>query len=85
MRKIALLVSLIAVTCVVYVGQGYYQWVAQSETPFEELGIDLHKYMPAPVQAWGCERLRSRFEGKTLPPFGCQDLEAPTKWRKSGS
>ena len=82
MRKIAVILSLVAVTFAVYVGQGYYQWVAQSETPFEELGIDLHQYMPAPIQAWGCGRLRARFEGKTLPPFGCQDLTEPRKWRQ---
>jgi hypothetical protein len=83
MRTVSTVFSLILVAFVVYVGQGYYRWVAQSETPFEELGIELHSYMPAPVQAWGCARLRARFEGKTIPPLGCQDRVNPVTWRQS--
>jgi hypothetical protein len=83
MRIASSLFSLILVTFVVYVAQGYYRWVAQSESPYEELGIELHSYMPAPIQAWGCGKLRARFEGKTIPPLGCQDRADPIKWRQA--
>jgi hypothetical protein len=66
------------------VGQPYYTWVTSAETPFEEVGIELHRYMPAVIQHWGCARLFERFGGKTLPPYGCQDPNDPVKWRDSG-
>jgi hypothetical protein len=81
MRNAAIILALIAVTVVVTVGQGYYNWVARSESPFEELGIGLHQYMPAHIQAWGCGRLKDRFGTKTLPPYGCQNASNPRQWR----
>jgi hypothetical protein len=82
LRLISTLFTLLLVASVVAVAQAYYHWTTQAESPFDDFGIELHGYMPAPIQSWGCGRLKARFEGKTLPPHGCQDLINPSKWRK---
>ena len=80
-RKIALITVLAVVALAGLVGMRYRAWAVDSESPFDEVGIGLHAYMPGPVQAWGCGQLQKRFDGKTLPPHGCQTLADPRKWR----
>jgi hypothetical protein len=77
----ALFIVFIAVTALA--GQRYYAWATSAETPFDEVGIELHRYMPAAIQHWGCAKLFERFGGKTLPPYGCQDPNDPVKWRNA--
>jgi hypothetical protein len=80
MRSFSSVLSTILIGFVVYIAQGYYRWVVHSTSPIEELGIQLHGYMPTPIQAWGCSRLRERFEGKSYPPYGCRNRASPLKW-----
>jgi hypothetical protein len=80
MRTLPGLLATIIVGIAVYITQGYYRWVVHSTSPIEELGIQLHGYMPKPIQAWGCNRLRERFEGKSYPPYGCRNRASPLKW-----
>ncbi|CEJ13785.1 hypothetical protein BN1110_04109 [bacterium YEK0313] len=83
MRRLGPLLLLIIIFFCGSVFYRYYQWVAQADSPFDEVGIGLHSYMPGPIQSWGCARLKERFEGKTLPPHGCKDPANPRGWRRS--
>ncbi len=83
MRLISTLLTGLLVASVAAVAFAYYHWATLAESPFDEFAIELHGAMPVAVQAWGCGRLKARFDGKTLPPHGCQDLINPNKWRKS--
>ena len=51
-------------------GFRWYQYVGNSESPFDEVGIALNATMPGPVRQWGCHRLKLTF-GNGLPPRGC--------------
>jgi len=63
--------GLVAVVAVV--GYQWYGYIANTDTPFDEVGIDLNNMMPGPVRDYGCRRLKETFGAKTLPPYGCAD------------
>jgi hypothetical protein len=81
MKTAARVLLLVLVAAIGVIGQRYYYWVAQAESPFDEVGIGIHQYMPGPIQSWGCGRLKARFGGRTLPPYGCGDPNNPRLWR----
>lgn len=54
----------------------WYTYVTNINSPFDEVGITLNGYMPAPVRAWGCDKLHATFP-KALPPLGCARPEGP--------
>ena len=84
LRKLLIILAAVFVVVTAGIGQRYYAWAVQADSPFDEVGIELHRYMPAAVQDWGCAKLFERFGGKTLPPYGCQDLTDGAKWRNAG-
>ena len=81
MRKWSLIAALAVLAFAGMVGFRYHAWAVGAASPFDEVGIGLHAYMPGTVQAWGCGQLQKRFEGKTLPPHGCQSPIDPRRWR----
>lgn len=81
LRLISSFFTLVLVASVVAVGWAYYHWATQALSPFDDFAIELHGVMPAPIQAWGCARLKARFGDKTLPPHGCHQPTHPSKWR----
>jgi hypothetical protein len=73
-----LLVVLIGVT--VMFGGRWYTYVSNTASPYDEVGIALNGYAPAPLRAWGCAKLHATFP-KNLPPHGCsQPGGAPGQW-----
>lgn len=84
MRKAVFIVAFILIAFAGVVGKRYNDWVFYSESPFDEVGIGLHGYMPVFIQDWGCGKLFDRFGGKTLPPYGCQSAIEPQKWKNQG-
>lgn len=48
----------------------WYRWATAGDSPYDEVGIDLNAYMPAPLHDWACGRIAQRFPG-SLPPYGC--------------
>jgi hypothetical protein len=59
-------------------GKRYNDWVSHATNPYDEVGIELHKFMPGFVQDWGCGKLKARF-GPIRPPLGCSNIEG--KWK----
>jgi len=68
--KILQLLVVVLVGAVVMFGARWYMYVAHSDSPYDEVGIALNGYMPAPLRSWGCRKMQSRFSGQ-LPPYGC--------------
>jgi len=74
MKKSLTILAVVAFAAVIVLGGRYYMWVANTlnaATPFDEVGIGLHAYMPGFVQDWGCAKLQDSFGTQTLPPYGC--------------
>lgn len=63
-----LLIAVIAL--VVVIGGRWYQYITNTTSPYDEVGISLNNYMPVPIRQWGCAQLKKNF-GNNLPPYGC--------------
>lgn len=66
--------TIVLVACLILagvVGYRWYSYVSNTQSPFEEVGIELNSRMPGPIRDWGCARLKQTFGAKTLPPYGC--------------
>ncbi|MGV8939194.1 MAG: hypothetical protein ACOH2J_18910 [Allorhizobium sp.] len=70
MRILRFLV-IIVLAMTVFVGFRWYRYVTNTETPYQEVGIELNSRMPGPIRKWGCDKLHVTF-GNALPPYGCQ-------------
>lgn len=73
-----LLVVVIAVISVV--GFRWHRYVTNTDSPYDEVGIELNSRMPSPLNTWGCNKLQATF-GKVLPPYGCQAGSDGRQWR----
>ena len=80
MRTLLILVVTIAAVILLVMGFRYYMYVTNTQTPYDEVGIELNQYMPGPIRNWGCGKLKQTFGAKTLPPFGCEGAD-PKTWR----
>ncbi|WP_353187067.1 hypothetical protein [Bosea sp. (in: a-proteobacteria)] len=64
-----LLVVLIAIAGTV--GWRWFQYVSNTVSPYDEVGIALNSRMPGPINKWGCDKLHAQFDSAP-PPYGCQ-------------
>lgn len=78
MRKLVSLLAGIVVGLVVVVGFFWGRYVTNTDSPYDEVGIELNSRMPLPIREWGCGRLKATFPN-ALPPHGCQ-AEDGTSW-----
>lgn len=70
MFRLLRLVVLMAVVVAAVLGGYWYSYVTNSESPYQEIGIELNSRMPDPIRKWGCDKLHVTFAG-ALPPYGC--------------
>lgn len=77
MQKIIQFLIVIVVGATVMFGGRWYMYVANAESPYDEVGIALNGYAPGPLRAWGCHKLQARFGGQ-LPPYGCAAADGRT-------
>lgn len=80
MQKLVRIVLIAAIALVATVGWKWYGYVTNTETPYDEVGIELNSRMPGPVNKWGCDRLHATF-GNVLPPYGCHADDSGRTWR----
>ena len=78
MRIIRLLVILV-ITFVAVFGYRWYGYVSNTDSPYDEVGIELNSRMPGPIRKWGCDKLHVTF-GNVLPPYGCQSAADARQW-----
>ncbi|WP_337268558.1 hypothetical protein [Oryzifoliimicrobium ureilyticus] len=69
--KILKFLFIIAIAVVATCGFRWYRYVTNTQSPYDEVGIELNSRMPTPIRKWGCSQLQSTF-GQMLPPYGCQ-------------
>ena len=70
MQKILRLIIVLSVGIAMMFGGRWYAYVALGDSPYDEVGIALNGYMPAPLRNWGCHKIQTRFVGQ-MPPHGC--------------
>ena len=78
MFRILRLVVLMVVVIAGVLGFNWYRYVTNSESPYQEVGIELNSRMPDPIRQWGCDQLQATFAG-ALPPYGCATGDG-TSW-----
>jgi hypothetical protein len=78
-RRIAMMFVVIAVAMLGTFGFRWYQYVTNTDSPYDEVGIDINSRLPEPLRAWGCAQLHQHF-AQSLPPYGCAD-ETGRVWR----
>ena len=69
-QKILTLIIVFSVGIAMMFGGRWYAYVALGDSPYDEVGIGLNGYMPAPLRNWGCHKMQTRFVGQ-MPPHGC--------------
>lgn len=77
--RILRLLAFMVIALLVVVGHRWYSYVTNTDSPYDEVGIEFNSRMPAPVRKWGCDRLRETF-GNVLPPLGCQAGPGNRDW-----
>lgn len=75
MKKVVQILCVVSLGMVLMVGLRWNRYVTSSESPYDEVGIMLNGYMPAPLRAWGCRKMKERFP-RALPPYGCAGPDA---------
>ena len=80
MRKFAQIVLIAVIAMVAVVGFRWYRYAVNTESPYDEVGIELNTRMPDLVSKWACDRLHATF-GDVLPHHGCQDTANSRQWR----
>ncbi|OLP44607.1 hypothetical protein [Rhizobium oryziradicis] len=80
MKRLLRLLVIMAITGAVIFGWRWYTYVTNTETPYQEVGIDINSRMPGPLNRWGCDRLHATF-ANMLPPYGCQSVTDARQWR----
>ena len=76
----AIIFSLAAIAGVTgFSGYRWHQYVTNTTTPYDEVGMTLNGIMPGPLNKWGCDRLHETF-ANTLPPLNCE-ADTGATWR----
>lgn len=78
MKRVLIIVVAVLVAIVLMAGGRWYRYVSNTDSPYDEIGIELNRNMPEPLRVWGCEKLQATFRG-AIPPYGCQGSDG-TSW-----
>ena len=71
---------IVVIAAAATVGWRWFQYVSNTQSPYDEVGIELNSRMPGPINKWGCDKLHASF-GNVLPPYGCQGGADGRQWR----
>ncbi|HBF31982.1 hypothetical protein [Rhizobium sp.] len=80
MKRLLRLLVIMAISGSVIFGWRWYTYVTNTESPYQEVGIDINSRLPDPLNKWGCDRLHATF-GNVPPPLGCQSATDSRQWR----
>lgn len=70
---------IVVIMSVGFIGFQWYKYVTNTDSPYDEVGIELNSRMPGPINKWGCDKLHETF-GNVLPPYGCQASTDGRQW-----
>lgn len=71
------ILKVVLIVVIAVVGMGAFRWysyVTNTQSPYQEVGIELNSRLPLPLRKWGCDRLQQNF-ADMLPPYGCQGAD----------
>lgn len=51
-------------------GFQWYRWATAGQ-PYEEVGIEVNRYLPEGMRRWACGQIGAR-HGNVLAPYGCE-------------
>ncbi len=71
------LVPLVALSATL--GYRWHQYVTNTSSPYDEVGMALNGAVPSFLNEWGCGRLHETF-GNVLPPLNCEANDG-SAWR----
>lgn len=77
MARVFRLILIVIVIFVVVLGGYWFRYVTNTDSPYQEVGIELNSRLPEPMRKWGCDKLRSNFKG-AVPPYGCSTGDGTT-------
>lgn len=78
--RILRVLLIVLIAAIVMFGWRWYQYVSNTDSPYNEVGIELNSRMPGPINKWGCDKLQQTF-ANALPPYGCQSTADAKQWR----
>ncbi|WP_193335240.1 hypothetical protein [Devosia beringensis] len=78
MSRLPRRVVVVAVVAIIVLSLSWLRYVTNSVSLYDEVGITLNSWMPAPIRQWGCDQLQANFPG-ALPPHGCSTGDG-TSW-----
>lgn len=79
MAKIVTIVIVVLIAATTVLGFRWYSYVSNTESPYDEVGIEINTRLPAALNRWGCDKLHATF-GNVVPPYGCGAADGTT-WR----
>jgi hypothetical protein len=79
MKRLMVFVLAFAIAVLGTMGYKWHTYVTNTASAFDEVGSTLNRYMPGPLNAWGCAQLKKNF-GRGLPPMGCEGTDGRS-WR----
>jgi hypothetical protein len=78
-RVLSILITiLVAISATL--GWKFYSYATNTQSPYDEVGIELNSRAPGPLNAWACGRLQSTFPN-AVPPYGCNRDDGTVGWR----
>lgn len=78
-RILSTLVTII-IAITLTLGWRFYSYATNTESPYDEIGIELNSRAPAFLNSWACDRLQATFPN-SIPPYGCGKDDGTTGWR----
>ncbi|WP_435169803.1 hypothetical protein [Falsirhodobacter sp. 1013] len=79
MAKIVTIVIVVLIAATAVFGFRWYSYVSNTDSPYDEVGIEINSRLPARLNQWGCDKLHATF-GNVVPPYGCAAGDGTT-WR----
>ncbi len=78
MKKILIIALFCAVFFAAILVQKWYAYVTNTQSAYDEVGIELNLRAPTFMNTWGCAQLKKNFS-RQVPPYGCTSKD-PAKW-----
>lgn len=54
-----------------FLGYRWHAYVTNTDSPYDEVGIELNSRAPGFLNGWGCAQLKATFGERVVPPYGC--------------
>ncbi len=77
--RIIIRVLVVCIAAIAFFGFRWHSYVTNTESPYDEVGIELNNMMPMPLRKWGCDQLKVTFKN-AIPPYGCSTGENGREW-----